>query len=132
VYRYRLALNAHNDGVNSRVIEGFRLRKDTWLMSDDVIDFRSFKDLIEEQSASSVEDFNQLDLEEVCLPVEEMRPIVETPVEKIEPKKKDDTSSVEKKLLARGFSSSELRGRTGADLEDLLLFDTTITPKRGY
>jgi hypothetical protein len=110
-------------------------------MSDDIIDFRSFKDLIEEQSASSVEDFNQLDLEEGRLPVEEVLPIVETPVEKIEPKKKNDTSSAEKKndtssaekkLLARGFSSSELRGRTEADLEDLLSFDTTITPKRGY
>jgi len=102
-------------------------------MSDDHIDFRSFQDLIEEQIAESVEDFNHLDLEEVRLPTEETPPIIEAPaVEKAEPKKRDDASSTEKKLLARGFSSSELRGRTEADLEDLLSFDTTITPKRGY
>jgi hypothetical protein len=102
-------------------------------MSDDLIDFRSFQDLVEKQSAESVEDFNRQDLDESRLLAESSPPSVEAPiVEKMVPKKRDDASSIEKKLLARGFSSAELRGRTEADLEDLFSFDATLAPKRGY
>jgi hypothetical protein len=132
VYRYRLALDAHNDGVSSRVVEGFRLRKDTWLMSDDPIDFKSFKDLIEEQSRDSKEEFDRLDIEDArrlveAPPADRPAPVAEHTVEP----QKDEPSSVEKKLRSRGFSSAELRGRSQAELEELLAFDATIISKRG-
>jgi hypothetical protein len=140
VYRYRLADNDKNIDINSRVIEGFRLRKNAWLVSDDRLNFDSFSDFVEEQLADSIADFDRLDLEKEQAARDEIRIAKEpTPIDikkndsllVTDSREKNNQLSVEDKLLHRGFSKAELQGRSEKDLEDLLLFDSSIPTKRG-
>ncbi len=129
VYRYRLSSDPSNADINSRVIEGIRLRRDVWLTSDDRIDFSSFSNLVEEQQAADRRVFDEMDARP---PI----PIAQEPsAKKAEagaPKKKVPEDDAMKKLRERGFSESELAGRSDKYLEELLAFDSSLPlSKRG-
>jgi hypothetical protein len=141
VYRYRLADNDKNINTNSRVIEGFRLRKNAWLVSDDHLDFTSFSDFVEEQSAESIADLDKLDLN-ISEPIVTTEKVISDSdmtraddlienASSIIDKSPKIAISIRDKLIRRGFSDAELEGRSEKDLEDLLAFDSSISTERG-
>ena len=139
MYRYRLADIKGAPSLTSCVIEGIRLRKSTWYNSSTRIDFKAFMSMIIEESAESLQEFDQRDLgledipetsEEAHLPdLSSDAGRIERPVSVVE-KIPDRLSSVAAQLRGRGFSSREIAGRSDAELKELLAFDMTISGRR--
>lgn len=113
VYRYKLSSSPLNAEVSTRIIEGVKVHRDAWLVSDERLDLNSFADLIEEQEAGSIAEFDARDSAPPCG----------------EPPKK--ISGTQRELVGRGFSEAELAGRSEKELLELLAFDASIFGKRG-
>jgi hypothetical protein len=141
MYRYRLAETETTEGLSSFILEGHRLWKTLWLMSDSPIDFKAHRGLIIEEQADSREEFDRRDeMDKNTQPpdVDDAPPPSVSPVEPAPSRlavprasrssKKEPTAKIS--LRSRGFSDQELRGRSEEELDELLAFDQIISGKK--
>lgn len=112
MFRYRLANIPENKERASCMLEGRRLTRDEWLLSEDRIDFRSLAWMVEEQESTDGAFPPEVP------PPHQPEPVLPGPVE-----------TARRELQARGFPESELHGRPDAELLELLDFDRAISER---
>jgi hypothetical protein len=141
VYRYRLACTDINKDVASRTLEGITLYRDRWLMSDDKLSFNSFSNLVEEEEAASQSAFDAQDalLKKVIVKKKTINEestasnvVKDSDRVSIEHRSPEIKKSLglKDRLLDRGFTLSELYGRSEPDLKELLALDAVVGGRR--
>lgn len=114
-YRYQLADNVRNEGVNSRSINGYRLDKTVYLISTKKINFEGFQDLVTEEEAATREGFDELDRAKAK--AEQLKK-VEAGRNRIAAQKKEQEQELAK---SSSYAEEDLMKMTKKALQDLLL-----------